>query len=262
MIPVRTKFTGKERDAETGLDYFGARYMSAAQGRFTSPDQPFIDQNEIDPQSWNLYSYVRNNPLRFLDPNGQICMAPEGKARYDDTTIPGQSCAEVDEANKTKKPDITIVESFRYGGGAIFGPVGFIGTYPPTSQQTAIQDDIGTLINAAPLGSAAKGLPVLGMAVGRFALRGLLVKAAAREAVEAMGLPAVQAAAAKSAIARATATSTVKVTQSGSDVLVEIFREGANGFQVIETRIGVFGNKTVVQKAYDAAGKLVHFDPK
>ncbi len=32
------QFTGKERDAETGLDYFGARYMSAAQGRFTSPD--------------------------------------------------------------------------------------------------------------------------------------------------------------------------------------------------------------------------------
>ena len=34
----RSRFTGRERDAETGLDYFGARYMSAAQGRFTSPD--------------------------------------------------------------------------------------------------------------------------------------------------------------------------------------------------------------------------------
>ena len=33
------KFTGKERDAETGLDYFGARYMSSAQGRFASPDE-------------------------------------------------------------------------------------------------------------------------------------------------------------------------------------------------------------------------------
>jgi len=32
------KFTGKERDTETGLDYFGARYLSSAQGRFTSPD--------------------------------------------------------------------------------------------------------------------------------------------------------------------------------------------------------------------------------
>jgi RHS repeat-associated protein len=34
----RIRFTGKERDAETGLDYFGARYMSSAQGRWTTPD--------------------------------------------------------------------------------------------------------------------------------------------------------------------------------------------------------------------------------
>lgn len=55
--------SGKERDAETSLDYFGARYMSSVQGRFTSPDAPFVDQSEDDPQSWNLYTYGRNNPL-------------------------------------------------------------------------------------------------------------------------------------------------------------------------------------------------------
>jgi RHS repeat-associated protein len=65
------KFTGKERDAETGLDYFGARYMSAAQGRFTSPDKPFADQFPEDPQSWNLYVYGRNNPLLYIDPTGE-----------------------------------------------------------------------------------------------------------------------------------------------------------------------------------------------
>jgi RHS repeat-associated protein len=64
------KFTGKERDAETGLDYFGARYLSSSQGRFASPDIPFIDQSEDDPQSWNLYSYVGNNPLSNTDPTG------------------------------------------------------------------------------------------------------------------------------------------------------------------------------------------------
>ncbi len=63
------EFTSKERDAETGLDYFGARYLSAAQGRFTSPDLP-VDQHPQDPQSWNLYSYVRNNPLSLTDPTG------------------------------------------------------------------------------------------------------------------------------------------------------------------------------------------------
>jgi RHS repeat-associated protein len=70
-IAKAMRFTGKERDAETGLDYFGARYMSAAQGRFTSPDAPFVDQNPADPQSWNLYGYVRNSPLVGIDPDGR-----------------------------------------------------------------------------------------------------------------------------------------------------------------------------------------------
>ena len=71
---VPLKFTGKERDTETGLDYFGARYFSGAQGRFTSPDEPLGDQYPEDPQSWNLYSYVRNNPLRNTDPTGRDCV--------------------------------------------------------------------------------------------------------------------------------------------------------------------------------------------
>src|ERR1035438_5071331 len=69
------KFTGKERDAETGLDYFGARYLSSAQGRWMSPDWsatpqavPYADLS--DPQTLNLYSYVRNNPLANPDPDG------------------------------------------------------------------------------------------------------------------------------------------------------------------------------------------------
>jgi RHS repeat-associated protein len=64
------KFTGKERDAETGLDYFGARYMSAAQGRFTSPDPLLNSGRPWLPQSWNRYAYTLNNPLRFTDPTG------------------------------------------------------------------------------------------------------------------------------------------------------------------------------------------------
>jgi RHS repeat-associated protein len=72
------KFTGKERDAETGLDYFGFRYLSSAQGRWTSPDQPFADQHPEDPQSWNMYGYVRNNPLAHIDPSGKACAAALG----------------------------------------------------------------------------------------------------------------------------------------------------------------------------------------
>jgi RHS repeat-associated protein len=62
-------FTGKERDLESGLDYFGARYYGSSMGRFMSPDAP-VDQHPEDPQSWNLYSYVRNNPLSNTDPTG------------------------------------------------------------------------------------------------------------------------------------------------------------------------------------------------
>jgi RHS repeat-associated protein len=68
---VYQKFTQKERDNETGLDYFLARYYSSTQGRFTSPDPILISSQQIvNPQSWNLYSYVNNNPLAYLDPTG------------------------------------------------------------------------------------------------------------------------------------------------------------------------------------------------
>lgn len=64
--------TGKERDAETALDYFGARYFSGAQGRFTSPDPvPFQSEMVSDPQRWNLFSYARNNPTKYVDPTGE-----------------------------------------------------------------------------------------------------------------------------------------------------------------------------------------------
>ncbi len=65
------QFTAKERDAESGLDYFLARYFSASLGRFTGPDGPLVDQFVVDPQSWNLYAYTRNNPLKYVDPTGQ-----------------------------------------------------------------------------------------------------------------------------------------------------------------------------------------------
>ncbi|MEO8659375.1 MAG: RHS repeat-associated core domain-containing protein [Bryobacteraceae bacterium] len=54
-----------------GSDYFGARYFSSAQGRFTSVDPIWVTMERLmDPQRLNLYSYARNNPLRFIDPDG------------------------------------------------------------------------------------------------------------------------------------------------------------------------------------------------
>ena len=74
---IGSRSSGKERDAETGLDYFGARYYSGAQGRFITPDWSAKPQavpyaRFEDPQTLNLYAYVRNNPLSRIDPDGHL----------------------------------------------------------------------------------------------------------------------------------------------------------------------------------------------
>jgi RHS repeat-associated protein len=78
------KFVGKEKDEETGLYYFGARYMEAKIGRFVSPDPVgavdpktgSINQAVIhDPQRLNHYAYGLNNPYKYVDPDGEFAIA-------------------------------------------------------------------------------------------------------------------------------------------------------------------------------------------
>ena len=82
LFACASRYTGKERDTESGNDYFGARYYGSSMGRWMSPDWskspeavPYASLR--DPQSLNLYSYVSNNPLRQRDPDGhhQVCGA-------------------------------------------------------------------------------------------------------------------------------------------------------------------------------------------
>jgi RHS repeat-associated protein len=90
------KFTGKRRDAESQLDYFGARYYSDAYGRFLTPDWsaqpvpiPYADLT--NPQSLNLYEYVNNNPPGHVDKDGHFSDAnkdkklPKADAQHDHT---------------------------------------------------------------------------------------------------------------------------------------------------------------------------------
>ena len=95
---MRQKFTRKERDNETGLDYFLARYYSSTQGRFTSTDpfnvvleaqaaaelnprkaQAALQAYLSEPQQWNRYSYAINNPLLYVDPTGEAIQLSDNK---------------------------------------------------------------------------------------------------------------------------------------------------------------------------------------
>lgn len=65
------RFTGKERDTESGLQYFEARYYHSTLGRFTSVDPLLISKPDLQcPQSRNLYSYAGNQPLVHIDSTG------------------------------------------------------------------------------------------------------------------------------------------------------------------------------------------------
>jgi RHS repeat-associated protein len=116
-------FTGAERDTETKLDYLGARYYQSQTGRFTSPDIAGVDQDPLNPQSWNLYSYARNNPLRYIDPTGRKC-----ENGYNPET--GAFCTETIAEDPWR-------DSFRFFWSSLFGnPFGQValqgaGTPPP-----------------------------------------------------------------------------------------------------------------------------------
>ncbi len=90
------KFTGKERDSESGLDMFGARYYASSMGRFMTPDfggpmptpdpVPWADLE--DPQTLNLYAYARNNPVSLADEDGHT---------YHICDEHGQNCSDVSD---------------------------------------------------------------------------------------------------------------------------------------------------------------------
>jgi RHS repeat-associated protein len=66
-----SRCTGKERDTESGNDYFGARYYASSMGRWMSPD-PSMESEILElPQTWNRYSYVYDRPLYATDPDGR-----------------------------------------------------------------------------------------------------------------------------------------------------------------------------------------------
>ncbi|MGD0048115.1 MAG: RHS repeat-associated core domain-containing protein [Bryobacteraceae bacterium] len=153
---VNQKFTGKERDAETGLDYFGERYFSSAQGRWTSPDAPFADQQAEDPQSWNMYGYVRNNPLKNTDPDGRDCF--QGVSSCANYVLGGLGAVAnaissdvINLPNRVIDSAISPFTSFRFGDAvpAAFTPVN-------QDQQQGMQAAQAVML-VAPVAAALSG---------------------------------------------------------------------------------------------------------
>ncbi|MCC7308867.1 MAG: hypothetical protein IT173_14985 [Acidobacteria bacterium] len=78
---VRKQFTGYERDSETSLDFAQARMYANRLGRFTSTDSLYFQIAMIaDPQRFNLFVYAKNDPLKFIDPDGETVMVAEGSS--------------------------------------------------------------------------------------------------------------------------------------------------------------------------------------
>ena len=153
---VRQKFTQKERDAETGLDYFLARYYSPSMGRFTSPDEfkggPEELFEEVDPhdplfyadtgapQSLNKYHYCLNNPLRYVDPDG-----------HQETTS--------DRLKSAAKETVKTVGDFVLGVGRGIGASVSYGVCQSCNpdEGDSVASRAGQILGTATVGSAGTG---------------------------------------------------------------------------------------------------------
>ncbi len=154
---VRQQFTSKDRDNETGLDYFVNRYYASTQGRFTSPDDFLNDTHPIDPQTWNLYGYVRNNPLRYIDPDGQIKKDKDGNIIFDKTADGTQTFKEnqplKDRNGKVIKDrdgkPLTVTISWKAENGNVFADDGTkIEAYKVTGEiQVTVKDGSGNVLS-------------------------------------------------------------------------------------------------------------------
>jgi RHS repeat-associated protein len=128
MSSAQGRFTGKERDNETGLDYFGARYMSSAQGRWTSPDPSNLGVDIYLPQTWNRYNYGVNNPLAIADKNGLwpyyvheniIDEAFPGMSKKD-LQIVKDASTNMDYGPGQQDPSKSFMHGMSDGGGTVF----------------------------------------------------------------------------------------------------------------------------------------------
>lgn len=139
------KFTGKERDTESTLDFFGARHYSSVLGRFIGADYsdffpfPVPSADFGDPQSLNLYAYTDNNPSTNADPDGHDCVVQtRTSSTTEDVSVSSGNCDNVEIGDGQTKTyiagtvDLDSVKSDN-AGGITFG-------YTPYSGGSGVAD--------------------------------------------------------------------------------------------------------------------------
>lgn len=195
--PGPLHFTGKERDPESNLDDFGARYYSSALGRFLSTDDPLAGQDPADPQSWNLYSYARNNPIGHVDPDGHypvatVCLINEQGKEDCFVILYWQIYQEATKAGAN--PGVVFPKLGQNGditcGGVVCGHVSFLdnGAVEPEGESIVLGLGIGKAVGFVFGRIGGKIAGSIGRGVGRAAgdTAGETAGAAARTAAQAV----------------------------------------------------------------------------
>jgi RHS repeat-associated protein len=178
------QFGGKERDVESDLDYFGARYMRAASGRFTTVDPLMdIEASMADPQRWNRYGYALNNPLKFTDPDGRSATLVGGFVGAamggGFALVQGRSWIEIGAAAAGGAISGAMLGSvvdtggaslpLLLGAGALAGLEGRLLENAINGRGTTVQDAaIASVAGAAGIAAGQLGASVAGKAIDRF----------------------------------------------------------------------------------------------
>jgi RHS repeat-associated protein len=164
--PQNYKFTGKERDSESGLDDFGLRYFGSSMGRFMSPDSIANDWELLNPQTWNRYAYARNNPLAYVDPDGA---AVELIGQTDEERKKALAALQATLGNKQASDSLYINEVKDGDNTRYF--VGIKGDVGDFENLSSGAKDLGELVGAKQVvefGLTDKDLPGAGKGQGSF----------------------------------------------------------------------------------------------
>jgi RHS repeat-associated protein len=263
---VRQQFTQKERDIETGLDYFGARYYSSVQGRFTSIDPENAGAALWQPQSWSGYTYALNNPLRFIDPDGlrwaQIVV--DGGIAYrwfDDNDKDDNGQTEYDRALANGYSAVTFDESkpFSYTNG-IFAPGEVLTTVTldprGPSSSTISQHQVGFvewLVVVTYLYDHDYQDPRQNYAVGAWAFDQLLSSIVGRETTGSPNLPTIPSAATGVKLTPSELKKLGGLSNRAEEKVADVIRSrGGNASNVRQA--GPWAQKTLAETAKAATG--------